>query len=303
MSSFVYNPYNDALTYLLNGDNLYTQFIYDSEGRLVETRQEMFQYGAAATGSKLLTRKEYHYARYQEANDLVAEGGALPNDDPTDCVTSNQPITATLAHADQVLKNTPVNFTVNSAETGLALNYNFGDGTTLTTTATTVSHNYTTAGNYSVSVTASKNCHTDELLTGSLTAYDQPYQGDLCVNGPVATDLCGPVPALNGSCTDPGSNKTQAAFKVEDLPGSANDCPLATVVWTYHIDENTVTRFGLGSATVSTSTLLDLTQVSTSSDFTVYPRAEVTDQCGNVYYLFMPGSSGIQITNAVSCPE
>ena len=60
MTSFVYDKDTDLLTYILDAENMYTQYIYDSAGRLTQVYRETTE---NSQGKRLLSKHEYHYAR------------------------------------------------------------------------------------------------------------------------------------------------------------------------------------------------------------------------------------------------
>ncbi|MBB6499354.1 hypothetical protein [Pedobacter cryoconitis] len=57
MTSYVYDTNSGELTYILDNNNMFAQFQYDSEGRLTKTFKENFSYGVKQTGEN-----QYHYA-------------------------------------------------------------------------------------------------------------------------------------------------------------------------------------------------------------------------------------------------
>jgi hypothetical protein len=54
MTSYVYNQWGE-LTFILNDENMFTEFVYDNVGRLKETKKETFRYGVVKT-----TSQSYH---------------------------------------------------------------------------------------------------------------------------------------------------------------------------------------------------------------------------------------------------
>ena len=59
MSSYVYDPSTGELLFILDGNNLFTQFQYDIEGRLTNTYKETIGYGV-----KLVTQNKYNYGTH-----------------------------------------------------------------------------------------------------------------------------------------------------------------------------------------------------------------------------------------------
>ena len=58
--SYVYDPGTGQVTYVLDGDNLYTRYSYDATGKLVRTYQETL---GASNSEKLVSEHSYRFAR------------------------------------------------------------------------------------------------------------------------------------------------------------------------------------------------------------------------------------------------
>ncbi len=79
LSSYVYHPITDELTYILDQNNLYTRFDYDEMGRLKATHKEIFQYGG---GEKQVSNLQYNYARNNSrltSAGICADGNTIYN--------------------------------------------------------------------------------------------------------------------------------------------------------------------------------------------------------------------------------
>jgi hypothetical protein len=68
MSSYVYDQFSGELTYILNGNNLYTKFDYDAAGRLVRSSQELlnFDFGSGKESFRadlILQENIYNYGK------------------------------------------------------------------------------------------------------------------------------------------------------------------------------------------------------------------------------------------------
>jgi hypothetical protein len=61
MNSYVYDKDTDALTYILDANNLATKFVYDKAGRLKETYKEVVNTSSKQGGFKLLKTYDYNY--------------------------------------------------------------------------------------------------------------------------------------------------------------------------------------------------------------------------------------------------
>ena len=61
MNSYVYDQDTDALTYILDANNLATKFVYDKAGRLKETYKEVVNTSGNRGGFKLLKTYDYNY--------------------------------------------------------------------------------------------------------------------------------------------------------------------------------------------------------------------------------------------------
>lgn len=55
----VYDANSGSPTFILDNDNMYTQYVYDNAGQLIKTYQESFKYGV-----KLVSEKRYNYRRF-----------------------------------------------------------------------------------------------------------------------------------------------------------------------------------------------------------------------------------------------
>ncbi|NQX37566.1 hypothetical protein HQN84_01850 [Pedobacter steynii] len=62
MNAYVYNNNTGELDYTLDNNNIFTKFLYDSQGRLTKTYRETFGYGV-----KLITESTYNYAKSLKA--------------------------------------------------------------------------------------------------------------------------------------------------------------------------------------------------------------------------------------------
>ena len=60
MTSYVYDSDTDQLRFILNTENMYTEFIYDNAGRLDRVYQETTE---NPTGKRLVSEHETHYAK------------------------------------------------------------------------------------------------------------------------------------------------------------------------------------------------------------------------------------------------
>ncbi|MEL6638254.1 MAG: hypothetical protein AAFR05_15975, partial [Bacteroidota bacterium] len=60
VSAYVYDPQTDLVTFMLDQENYYTQYVYDAAGRLQKVYRETDE---NPTGKRLVSESEYHYQR------------------------------------------------------------------------------------------------------------------------------------------------------------------------------------------------------------------------------------------------
>ncbi len=63
LTTYVYNPHTQQVTYILDNDNLYTRYEYDASGALIKTYRERL---GATKSDQLVSEKRYNYARTVE---------------------------------------------------------------------------------------------------------------------------------------------------------------------------------------------------------------------------------------------
>lgn len=61
MTSYVYDPITQQVTYILDADNIYTHYEYDDTGRLIATYRETK--GSGNNGKRLVSKHQYNYQR------------------------------------------------------------------------------------------------------------------------------------------------------------------------------------------------------------------------------------------------
>jgi PKD repeat protein len=100
-------------------------------------------------------------------------------DSATWCVEKVDLPVAAFTHQASVCKNTPVNFQ-NLSTGATSYQWFFGDGGTSTSGAPVVSHSYTTAGTYTITLIATNDCNCSDTATSIITVDSLPGPDIFC---------------------------------------------------------------------------------------------------------------------------
>jgi YD repeat-containing protein len=166
--------------------------------------------------------------------------------------------------------------------------FDFGDGTIQDNAPTYVSHQYGSAGTYTVKLVGINPEYGPATRTVQVGIYD-PLYAYVCENGPVYTDVCGIDPPYYGPCTTPDHEYEWSGV---DLTLSlSGGCPSSyTYYWEYSYG-NGGWWYQLGSGPNVT--------FYTPGQGNYQIRCTVTDGCYNTVYAY----SYITRYNSSGCPE
>jgi hypothetical protein len=199
-------------------------------------------------------RYKYNYRNETPGFDLSAS---------TAGTTTGYPVTFYLKEVTASVGGTPV------------FQWNFGDGTVINNGATTVTHAFSTANNYTVKVTGTNPEYPPAIRTVSVNIYN-PLALSLCANGPYRLDYCGSVPTGYGSCTPAGTTSTTPSIILTAT--TTGGCPASyTYAWSY--------TFTPPGGTVGPWTPLPASNPTIPFSYSqlgnYQVRCTVTDACGN----------------------
>ena len=191
MKSYVYNEF-DELTDILGSNNLATHFTYDEAGRLCKTFTEVIDNEQIVGGLKMVSQNRYHYEGMSFYNSCSAINASITA--PTSLLFINQNIefTTSASYTDGSIASWEINYGDDNIENGIGI------------PPTTISHTYTSIGNFTVSLSVTSNEGEIQTASTQITIQNEVYFSDISqnINGPTTARLYGP----------PGATLTYSTF-------------------------------------------------------------------------------------------
>lgn len=173
--------------------------------------------------------------------------------------------------------NTPVNFYagfVEGNDGATSYEWKFGDGNTQTTNTGSVTHTYSSSGNFTVEVTRLSSFYGKSKAIKQIQIYSP--QVTICASGPIRGDLCRSITAADayGTCPDAGTINWSSLTKFKSTYNGG--CSAITYTWEYKLNSSSSwVKFG-GSSSSVTSPFNTSTGI-----INVDIRCTVVDSCGN----------------------
>lgn len=199
MKSYVYNEW-DELSFILEANNLATQFVYDQAGQLCSTYSEVTDQGSVTGGFKLISKNRLQYK----------------NGTPSSCSNIDGTIAATSSTASV---NCSTDFDVQTSGSIASWSINFGDGNSQNGTfnpPANISHEYTSAGSNTITLTVTDNLGNTQSSTTAITVVTAYYFNNIRPQG-VSTKRA----TLNGTPGQPIIFGASAGGSSSDIRGSA----------------------------------------------------------------------------------